>query len=263
MKTTLVAGLLAVVLVSGAWAGPGGNPSVIPPQAHYNGMTYAEWSVAWWRWLISIPTDTPQNPFGPQNGPDCGNGANAGKVWFLVGFFVPLSDPPTVRTCNIPVGTALFFPIYNTECSTVEPDPFHLDLNHPTTCVNSFFNGDFQSLENLKLTIDAQSINLNWDSHLITSKIFDFSLPNPLANPPKDNNALGVLSDACTKNPDGSPNLDGCQAKSKGYWIMLPPLSKGNHTIAFSADRRRHDGSLKNPVNTRYNIQVVDKGKKK
>lgn len=256
MKTTLAAGLLGVLLVSGAWAGQGngGNP-IIPSQAHYKGKTYAKWSEAWWQWLISIPTDTSQYPFNDQYGPECGNGANAGKVWFLVGFFTSPGADPIERDCEVPVGTALFFPIYNTECSTVESDPFHLDLAHPTTCVNSFFNGDFQSLENLQLTLDGQPISPNWDDYLITSRIFDFSLPNPLADPPKTNNNLEVPSDSCMINPDG------CQAKAKGYWIMLPPLSKGHHTIFFHADRRRQDGSIKNPVNTQYNIQVVDKGK--
>jgi hypothetical protein len=244
--------LLGVLLVSGAWAeqGNGGNP-VIPPQEHFQGKTYAEWSAAWWQWLIPIPTDTSQYPFNDQYGPECGNGANAGKVWFLVGFFAPPGGDPTVRNCQIPVGTALFIPIYNTECSTVESDPFHLNLTDPTKCVDSFFNGEFQTIQNLQLTIDDKPIMLNWDDYLITSEIFGFTLPNPLADPPKTNNNLEVLSNACTTNPDG------CQAKSKGYWIMLPPLSAGKHTISFYAERIRTSGAIRNPVNTEYHIQVV------
>ena len=245
--------LLGVFLVSVAWA-DGGNP-VIPPQAHFKGKTYAEWSAAWWQWLIPIPSDASQYPFNAQYGPECGNGANAGDVWFLVGFFAPPGNP-TVRTCQIPVGKALFIPIYNTECSTVEDVPFHLDVNDPTRCVDSFFNGEFQKIKNLQLTIDDQPIMLDWDDYLITSEIFGFTLPNPLANPPIDNNNLGVLSNACTTNPDG------CRAKSKGYWIMLPPLSKGDHTISFYAERIRTNGALRNPVNTEYHIQVVNKVKK-
>ena len=254
--------LLGVLLVSGAWAGNGGN-SVIPPEAHFKGKTYAEWSAAWWQWLIPIPSDASQYPFNDQYGPKCGNGANAGKVWFLVGFFTPPGAPPTERTCQIPVDTALFFPIYNTECSTVESGSFHLDLNDPTKCVNSFFNGEFQSVDIPQLRIDGHFIMLDWDDYLITSKKFGFTLPNPEAYPPKNNNNLEVLSNACTINPDGSPNPVGCQAKSKGYWIMLPPLSKGDHTIFFSVGRTRPDGSIKNPINTEYHIQVVNKDKEK
>jgi hypothetical protein len=172
-----------------------------------------------------------------------------------VGFFTFPGADPTERTCNIPVGTALFFPIINTECSTVEDPPFHIDLDHPARCVDGRFNGETQSVstEGLDLKIDGKQINLDWDDYFITSKVFDFSLPD--VTPPNDHNNLGVLSNACTTNPDG------CQAKSKGYWIMLPPLSKGDHTIAFSADRKQPDGTPKNPVNTLYRIQVVE-GKK-
>src|SRR5436309_2476440 len=78
------------------------------------GNTYDVLSVEWWLWFFMEPT--PDNPVA---GAPCSNG-QSGNVWFLLG------GPPAVD-CTIPAGTALFFPIVNTECSSLEPFPFHGD----------------------------------------------------------------------------------------------------------------------------------------
>ena len=93
-----------------------GNSEVLPPVSAAHGHTYAEWSVKWWLWDFSLPA--PLNPTVTP-GADCSNG-QSGEVWFLEG------GPPTI-TCAVPGGKALFFPIVTTECSSLEPVPFHGD----------------------------------------------------------------------------------------------------------------------------------------
>jgi hypothetical protein len=247
MKTTLMAGLLGVVLVSGAWAGQGnsGNPGVIPPQASYGGMTYAEWSVEWWKWLIGTPVD--ENPFSENY--ECAFGASDknGKVWFLVSD-IHSSNTTTVRDCTIPVGRALLFPIYNTECSTVEGDPFFLDLAaaHPEECVEKFFDASFgfRTVRNPSVTIDGVPLQ-NLDDYLFQSELFDFTLP------PEGDNFLEVAADACD-------NPDGCQAIAEGYWILLPPLSKGEHTIELYAETwDEQTQTIRRYVHTLYELDVI------
>ncbi len=61
------------------------------------------------------------NPILQEGNVDCGVGQQ-GHVWFLTGTF---NESGVVsRTCRIPAGTALFFPVLNVECSTLEAPPF-------------------------------------------------------------------------------------------------------------------------------------------
>src|ERR1044071_3518430 len=110
LKWILCGMLLPVSLVIGpssqvARATGNPNPGVIPPQARAYGLSYAEWGEQWWRWAYSFSVDQ----FPPlQSGElDCGLG-QSGSVWFLAG---TAGQGPVTRSCTIPTGKALFFPI--------------------------------------------------------------------------------------------------------------------------------------------------------
>src|SRR5215831_11039035 len=60
----------------------------------------------WWQWAFSIPA--PQNPIIDPNGGNCMIGQRD-SVWFLAGY----TGGTTQRTCDIPGGTSLFFPVIN------------------------------------------------------------------------------------------------------------------------------------------------------
>src|SRR5262249_45679568 len=78
-------------------------PMVVPPGKRYAGKSYAEWSAEWSKWALSLPTD--HHPLFDTA--DCGT-AQSGKVWFLGGTF---TGNPATRSCTIPEGKALLFPI--------------------------------------------------------------------------------------------------------------------------------------------------------
>ena len=193
---------LATTTLVTAQGGNQGNPNVMPPQSHAFGKTYAQWSAKWWQWALSLPVD--QNPFFDETG--CANGANgqSGPVWFLTG--VINVSGTAVRDCTVPVGKALFVPIINVECSTLEPPPFHGDNEAELrACATSFPFADVFA------EIDGVPVQ-NLGRYLVQSPLFTFTVPA--------NNVLGV--------PAGTG-----QSVANGYYLMLHPLSAGAHVIHF------------------------------
>ena len=201
VAVSIVVGVMAVS-ESRVWAG-NRNPGVIPPQAEAHGMMYAEWSATWWQWALSLPVD--QNPFFDENR-GCANGANGqrGPVWFLTG--VINVSGTAVRDCTLPAGKALFFPIINVECSTLEPGDFHGDNEAELrACAKGFHFG------NVFAEVDGVAVQ-NLDRYLVDSPLFPFTVPL--------NNVLGVAADTGL-------------SVSNGYYLMLAPLSVGEHVIHF------------------------------
>jgi len=113
-----------------------------------------------------------------------------------------------VRDCTVPAGKALFFPIINVECSTLEAPPFYggneAELR---ACVEQ----DLFQLRNVFAVIDGVALQ-GLDRYLVESPVFTFQVP--------DNNVLGVAAGMG-------------QSVSNGYYLMLAPLSVGEHTIRF------------------------------
>src|SRR4051794_6421772 len=85
------------------------NLPIAPIQSHPHGQTYSQWAAEWWQWAFETPASV--NPVLDLTGEHCAEG-QMDHVWFLAGTFgtVPAS---VVRTCTIPTGTALFFPLIN------------------------------------------------------------------------------------------------------------------------------------------------------
>jgi hypothetical protein len=203
------------------------NPDVIPPDEAYGPMTYGEWSARWWQWALSLPVD--QNPFYDVDR-SCSNGANGqfGPVWFLTG--VINVSGTAIRNCKVPAGKALFFPIINVECSTLEADPFHGDNETELrACAKSFrFRKVFAKLDGVAVH--------NLERYRVKSPLFTFTVP--------PEHVLGV--DAGTG-----------QSVSNGYYLMLAPLSVGEHVIHFGGTFTDLDFTL----DITYHLDVVPRGK--
>ncbi len=173
------------------------NPGVIPPNARVQGMTYGEWQTMMWKALFAIPAD--QNP---------GLGApwttcfikRIGNVGIGVTFFLPTGT----FECQMPSGMILFLPVIGSECSTLEPPPFHGDNEEQLrACAESFVPQDtFVSVDGVPLQ--------NLEDYIFTSPVFEFTVP--------ENNFLGV--------PAGTG-----QSVAHGLALMLTPLTPGKHTL--------------------------------
>ena len=213
MVPSLIGALCAVILLLAipgpAYAGDD-NPIVVPPDASPFGATYGEWGARWWQWLIMFPND--QSPFNWPTTKDCSTG-QLGPVWFLLGISPNPGTVTVTVTCHIPAGKALFFPIINVECSSLEQDPFHgATAQDRSRCAAR----DLKGVVALSATIDGRSVN-NLKNYLAPSPDFDIVAP--------PNNILG-------------PTIPGSfgQSGATGYYLMLAPLSQGQHTIHFAGE---------------------------
>jgi hypothetical protein len=216
------------------------NPRVLPPHSHAFGKSYGEWSAAWWQWALSIPAN--QHPLN--DSADCNTG-QSGKVFFLGGTFtaVPGSGPNEIigsaeRDCTIPTGKAVFFPILNGECSTIE--------GNGTTDAELRACAEFLAdhVQDMVVTIDGKPLQ-DLDRYRAQSPLFEFG---PLPNP----NLFGLA-------PGGtSPSV------ADGFYLLLAPLSAGEHTIHFSGKAvftLAEDGfDLTFILDITYNLNVVPRG---
>src|SRR5829696_3371975 len=193
--------LLSFSLI-GAEAG-NSEPLVFPKGSMPYGLGYDQWSAKWWDWFLSIPVET--SPVLDSDGRYCSKN-QSGPVWYLAGS----NGERQVRSCTIPAGKALLFPILTTECSYAE----NTDLKTPQElrdCAIEEHEKYISRSQDLK--VDGKQINV--DEFRVQSPLFNFTFPQ--------NNFFGA--------PVGPT-----QGLSDGWFIMLKPLSPGNHTIEFSGE---------------------------
>ena len=203
--------LLAVAILSigSARSIQAANPGVLPPESYPYGKSYAEWSAEHWKWTYSLAADA--HPLTDTADVSTGQ---SGPVWFLGGTWAPTTDLDgnvigiADRHVTVPVGKSLFFPIIDAEASTAEGNgTAEADLR-------AFANYLVDHAVNLSCTVDGQPLE-NVEAYRASSPLFSFG-PLPA------NNLLGLP--AGTTSP----------AVSDGYFVMLAPLSKGQHTIHFA-----------------------------
>ena len=107
---------LAAVLLWNA-----GHAAIVSPNQLVAGKSYSEWSAAWWRWTLEIPSDG-HHPIKDLTGADALRNQN-GPVWFLTWFLGPSGVTNViVRNVSIPDDKILFVALADAECSTIEGD---------------------------------------------------------------------------------------------------------------------------------------------
>jgi type II secretory pathway pseudopilin PulG len=169
------------------------------------GATYGEWSARWWQWLLSIPAAI--NPNLDGTGANCAQGQED-DVWFLAGTF----GGTVTRTCTIPAGKPIFFPLINTIAFKPAGQETLLDLRR--------LAADFiDSVTVLQATIDGTAIQ-NLVNFRVRSPSFTVIAPPGGLVPP------GKLSVPGNTDP----------LVSDGYWLLLSPLPAGPHVIHFHSE---------------------------
>jgi hypothetical protein len=208
---------VAVAVLSGSlgfalWTAPVYADAAKNGQPPVYGKTYGEWSAAWWQWALAGPKGN--NAVQDTTGEFCDVDQPKGKVWFLAGSF---GLPGVERTCTIPRNRALFYPLINSfwidcpgtpdsDVTDAEVRDIMASLLDPACQLTSTLDGTpISSLQ--ILTVRTQSPKFT--TILPPNNIYSTAgiCPSPLP-PGKTGRMIG-----------------------EGYWIMLPPLSPGEHVL--------------------------------
>jgi hypothetical protein len=200
------------------------NPEIAPPNARPHGQSYGKWAAAWTQWVLGIPAAV--NPIADETGDNAGLNQSR-SVWFLAGSF----GGTTERTCVVPEGTALFFPIVNMFWITTPADDPLLTIDDLRTIVRTPLDGAMLAAE-----IDGQPVS-HLTAYRADSPVYTVTLP--------DDNFWGLPAG------DYAPCVDN------GYYLFLEPLSKGWHTIHFAATLA--DGSFSLDVTYHLYVGTVSK----
>ncbi|MCY2954402.1 MAG: PEP-CTERM sorting domain-containing protein [Planctomycetota bacterium] len=212
--------LMAVVAVgvvvwsSGAWAG------VMPPGSTVAGKTLAEWSAEWWKWNWSLPenpaTSTYEHPANDTDGSQAFLG-NVGNMFYLIGANRLVTDPASpapvvrVRNATVPYGLPIFLPVINAGSSAGNPAR---KQTLPELIVA--VHGNFNLITDYHARIDGVVVTDIADRAEMTEGGFFATFPlNNVYSVPADRQNLPWISYA------------------EGYYIMLEPLSPGQHEINF------------------------------
>jgi len=204
-------------------------PKPLPPNSHAFGKGYAELTADWLEWVTAIPYAS--NPLLDLDG-TFGAVGQVGKVWFLVGTFGGAAE----RTVTVPAGKALFFPIVN--FFWVNAPEYGDNVWSPAqeAYVRGLLATSIDTAYDLTLEIDGRTVP-KLDTLRVSGAVGGCTLP--------DDNIFGGGG---LLPFDPGPH----ECVTDGYWVLLPPLSVGNHTIHFA-------GSLADPpfsVDVTYHLTV-------
>jgi hypothetical protein len=170
--------------------------------------------VNWWQWVLAQPVAT--NPLLDPTGAQCALG-QSGPVFFLVG--TAGSGGATRDECTVRAGKRLFFPLVN-----------GFDVHVP---------GD--GLDTPDLVWHDFTVTLGWRVDSLFASVDGVPVRNldPATSPYRACAApvVGCASPFSLAFPDenlfGLPAGTYAPAVADGFYLLLPPLKPGVHTIAF------------------------------
>jgi hypothetical protein len=179
------------------------------------GKTIGEWSADWWQWLVNIPA--PSNLLLDTTGQFSGVNQK-GPVWFLVGAL----GTDAIRTATVPAGKHILFPIGNWIWVWFPGD------SDTEAQIRTWLDGAVNSFLIKPCTLDGVPILFNYRTPTVRSQSPAF----PVKNVPQDN-VFGV------------PIPPGSIGFADGFWVVLPPLSRGMHVLQFGAEWQEVTYNLK------------------
>jgi hypothetical protein len=167
----------------------------VPPTESVVGVSQADWSKSWWQWAGSFNSD--ESPIADQTGENC-HRKQQGAVWFLAGTY---GTRRTIRTCRVPRGKYLFFPLIN---YVVMPRDDGLSCASAVSTAKSIT--DYPTL--LVLELNGHRLDGLVKYRQATKECFD----------------MGALA---------NPRYSIFPSAANGYYVMLRPLTPGRHILNF------------------------------
>ena len=230
--------LVCILVAAGTLAAqgnPGGNYNsqgsganvlnyIVSPNSIVFSKTFSEWDASWQQWAYSIPvTNHPLFDKG-----DCSVG-QSGMVWFLGGKFCDnsynCSYQNVQRTCSVPAGKFLYFPVANGEDSAIEESTSEHpgDISYQQIAYLRQFEDPWLVSPPVEFaSIDGIPVP-DLMRYSVQSNVFSFTIP--------EDNYLKVVYGQPNDYPAGTyyPAVD------QGQYLMLAPLPPGRHVIQFGA----------------------------
>lgn len=194
-----------------AWADGRGAAVVMPIDSTPAGQSYGRWAAQWWQWALGIPAEG--NPLLDTTGANCDR-RQVGDVWFLAGGFEPVT-----RSCSIPAGKALFFPLIN-----IGYFAFLNDSADTRTAAYVRSAGSCTMPARISVWIDGSRVER--PTRFFTgptgsdSPLFNVQMP--------PGNLFG--GDEST-----IPELALSPSAEQGYYLFVQPMRPGAHTIRWTA----------------------------
>jgi hypothetical protein len=188
-------------------------PQIVQIHAQAAGQSYGHWAADWWQWVLGIPGAV--SPLTDTTGEHCGQ-RQLDRVWFLAGAF---SSDPIVRSCEVPAGKALFFPLINTIYGAFLSDP-------PDTRTEEFVRAAGSCTEPAEISVSIDGFRVPQPTRFFTGPS---GSPSPLFNvqlPP--GNLFGVDESIV-------PELVLSPSAEQGYYLFVRPLAPGEHVIHWVA----------------------------
>lgn len=194
-RPTLLLAIAIALLLSPmrATAGKPMTPGFLPSDARVHGHSLVDLASAFTLWAFGTSAEV--NPIVAGR---CERSPINPHIWFL-----PVSlGGESVSTCQVPPGAFLVVTPGFIECSNIEPEPFFgADEIALTGCVDSWFD----LLNRADVILDGRLVE-NLEDYALTT------LPVTLPS----NNLISTESGL---------------SLSKGYFLLMSPLSRGTHTL--------------------------------
>jgi hypothetical protein len=205
------------------------DPATIP-----FGHSYADWGAMWWQWIYGQPGST--NPLLDVTGADCAQGQDAASpVWMLVG---DNGAGQIERSCTVPPGKALFFPLMNIAVDNAGvPPAMQLTESQLRQTAHDLLASVI--VPELSASLDGAPFN-NLGRYITGPTRFTYDVP-------AGDNYYSAI---------GQPGVDGKVDPSfaAGYWLLLPPLPTGKHDLVFGGHAKPQGNDLKFTVT--YHLEI-------
>lgn len=205
----------------------GSNETVYSTDSKPFGVPYQDWVARWWNWTFGIRADE-----HPRDDPSRSCNVNQnGSVWFLPDS-LSIESASNPRTCDVPVGKAIFIPVITGAISTLEkPGYSDAQLIKEALVCDDYSN-------NRRAEIDGINVNgLNDPVTYRTNSSHMFT--------------VGVVDDNIYNIKAGTGN-----GYADGWFLFLKPLAPGEHKIHLVGSIDAPDPNCNNSADVTWTIHV-------
>ncbi|GKT10766.1 hypothetical protein [Desulforhabdus sp. TSK] len=237
-----------VLSVTGAQSRP---PTPAPIDSTPAGRTYGQWAAAWWQWALGVPDNKHKAESGlqrviPLKDPDgraCSE-HQIGDVWFLAGTWVG----DVTRTCTIPAGKSLFFPLINNAYFAFLGDP-------PEQRTEEYARDQARCTQDATISVLIDGLEVRTPTAYFTgvsgsqSPLFNVQMPLGIAQ-----GGPGNIFESLGYKIKQIPEWFLSPSAEQGYYLFFDPLPAGSHTIAWTASGCT-SGATQHVI---YNLNVLE-----